>query len=962
VAWPRRIYVATTTLGVYYTENFVDPSTQPIWTAVNTGLAATDCREFHLDPFDQANRQYVMINTGQKIYRRENGGSWTEILNPTIAGTVFGRLPSGGYSSHDLYSFYADHNVPGRLWALYRNCDESGWDNAVIAMRSDDYGASWSAHRCGGAIAVYGCYQIRSHGDNVYVTGSWAAGAMFKVAYSTNCGATFSEYTGWLSNYNPCILNPLLPDRIYSTSDPQGNTDLFRLTNAGVATDPLQDGLGPGRADTMWFSPTNANHQRVIRNNAIYVTTDEWANVNSPSAISPAPYSFAAWAGADTDQILVGITHDSSPPSSQPHVIGALYGEDDTTAVGIGGANAATSPYTDSIPFTCGGLAINGIAAVDAVGIVHTYSVAMPGYVGDERGEPMPGDRASWETGDTHSDDWDTGDSHHAATTIGTDAAELLELSGQEIQFVAQAANTFLAGPVSGADADPTFRAVVTDDLPAHTHIESDITDLDHTDASAIHDDVAGEIHAIDAKATPVDADELVIEDSEALWVKKRVALSDLPTGASALDDLSDVDAAAPNDGDVLTYDDGSGEWVAAAPTGGSGSGSAASDPVFHVAGALSVATDQNGVWIAPRGATIQYVYIYCRDPGSAGSTIVDVNLNGTSIFAATQANRPTLAYDDADQVAKSGAPDTTALVENDVLSIDIDQVGTDAEDLTVIVALEVTPTDAADITYTPAVAADWDSDVDPGDVDDALDQLAERVDDLEAAGGGGDSTYTAAYASRPAASNAGDLFLPSDGFVLERDTGTAWVPWGPIFPMVPPVLGDFTWVNQGTATADDTYGGIHLLAPAVSGDQLRSLVKSAPATPYSIVACFIPLVFNVNYNHVGILWRQSSDGKLIVVSFAQDGGISINKFSSSTLWNSSYLNQTRPSLTPVWMKLEDNGTNRVVSLSPDGKHWISVHSVSRTDFLTADQVGFYADSNHGTYPCSILLLSWKES
>lgn len=45
---------------------------------------------------------------------------------------------------------------------------------------------------------------------------------------------------------------------------------------------------------------------------------------------------------------------------------------------------------------------------------------------------------------------------------------------------------------------------------------------------------------------------------------------------------------------------------------------------------------------------------------------------------------------------------------------------------------------DAGDVTYTPAVATDWDSDTDPGNVDDALDQLAERVDDLEAGGGGG--------------------------------------------------------------------------------------------------------------------------------------------------------------------------------------------------------------------------------
>lgn len=43
---------------------------------------------------------------------------------------------------------------------------------------------------------------------------------------------------------------------------------------------------------------------------------------------------------------------------------------------------------------------------------------------------------------------------------------------------------------------------------------------------------------------------------------------------------------------------------------------------------------------------------------------------------------------------------------------------------------------DAADVTYTPAVLTDWDGDADPGDVDNALDQLAERVDDLEGADG----------------------------------------------------------------------------------------------------------------------------------------------------------------------------------------------------------------------------------
>ena len=42
---------------------------------------------------------------------------------------------------------------------------------------------------------------------------------------------------------------------------------------------------------------------------------------------------------------------------------------------------------------------------------------------------------------------------------------------------------------------------------------------------------------------------------------------------------------------------------------------------------------------------------------------------------------------------------------------------------------------DASDVTYSPTTTADWDGGADPGNVDDALDQLAERVTDIESAG-----------------------------------------------------------------------------------------------------------------------------------------------------------------------------------------------------------------------------------
>jgi hypothetical protein len=43
---------------------------------------------------------------------------------------------------------------------------------------------------------------------------------------------------------------------------------------------------------------------------------------------------------------------------------------------------------------------------------------------------------------------------------------------------------------------------------------------------------------------------------------------------AAVLDDLADVTAPSPDDGDLLTWDDGTSQWVNAAPSGGPGGGS----------------------------------------------------------------------------------------------------------------------------------------------------------------------------------------------------------------------------------------------------------------------------------------------------------------------------------------------------------------------------------------------------
>lgn len=110
----------------------------------------------------------------------------------------------------------------------------------------------------------------------------------------------------------------------------------------------------------------------------------------------------------------------------------------------------------------------------------------------------------------------------------------------------------------------------------------------------------------------------------------------------------------------------------------------------WFVPGRLATGSNVAGVYIASAGETIQKILIYCGTPGSASSTIVDLNKNGTTLYT-TQGNRPTLAYDDADQVATATDPDVTSLASGDVVTLDIDQVATGAEDLTVVMLLNST-------------------------------------------------------------------------------------------------------------------------------------------------------------------------------------------------------------------------------------------------------------------------------
>lgn len=80
-----------------------------------------------------------------------------------------------------------------------------------------------------------------------------------------------------------------------------------------------------------------------------------------------------------------------------------------------------------------------------------------------------------------------------------------------------------------------------------HPHVESDITDLSHTDDNAVHDNVPGEINSITEKVTPVNADILIIEDSADSNNKKKLQIGNLPSGGSGAQKVQSMQLSTVN-------------------------------------------------------------------------------------------------------------------------------------------------------------------------------------------------------------------------------------------------------------------------------------------------------------------------------------------------------------------------------------------------------------------------------
>lgn len=139
------------------------------------------------------------------------------------------------------------------------------------------------------------------------------------------------------------------------------------------------------------------------------------------------------------------------------------------------------------------------------------------------------------------------------------------------------------------------------------------------------------------------------------------------------------------------------------------------------------------------------------------------------------------------------------------------------------------------------------------------------------------------------------------------------------------------------------------------SGDHLHPLVQTAPGTPWEVTCQISYAMRSLAFFHIGLCIRDSGSGKVTTFGVGtSSGGVSgfwVFHFASPTSVAGTPLGLTIIGFPALYLRIADNGTNHVMSMSGDGVMWEQVFSESRTSYLaTPDQVGVFAYNSNASF------------
>lgn len=231
--------------------------------------------------------------------------------------------------------------------------------------------------------------------------------------------------------------------------------------------------------------------------------------------------------------------------------------------------------------------------------------------------------------------------------------------------------------------------------------------------------------------------------------------------------------------------------------------------------------------------------------------------------------------------------------------------------------------------------------------------------------------------AALPAPEYEGRFYFQSDpGIYIKRDDDDAWDSWGPIFELYEPDETGYAWVNQQSATTSITYGGVLLSSPApgAPGDNINIRVKTAPATPYTVKAGFIPTLYPVDQTSCGLIFRETATSRIIFFRLMFDTTstsktdlvLSVDRYTNPTTLSANYKVATANVIkSPLfWFSITDDGVDLTFSYSNDNIDYTEFFQVARNNFFTTgpDEVGYAINSNTTSGNAIMALLSWLET
>jgi hypothetical protein len=240
------------------------------------------------------------------------------------------------------------------------------------------------------------------------------------------------------------------------------------------------------------------------------------------------------------------------------------------------------------------------------------------------------------------------------------------------------------------------------------------------------------------------------------------------------------------------------------------------------------------------------------------------------------------------------------------------------------------------------------------------------------------DGILVGAAASLPSAAEAGRLYFSNNEPVLLRDTGSAWTLFGPLFKLTNPMAQTWSWGRNldgsGASLTERTFSTSLSRAASNSGSAgLEAREKNTPSSPFNVTALLQYHWAQGDYHLKFLALRESATGKTVQLRYqvnTYDGTALILVVRASTDYESTS-ESTVANITvgfvsgPVWLRIEDNGTDYIFKYSLDGTIWMTAHTESKTGHFTtaANKIG-WGMGNYGTFTSywkAVTLLSWLE-